>query len=379
MFLAKGGPPLSAAGRPHLGTYVAPVNGYTERVLPLHGRLRLRLDVRDDPSRQGALHQAPRALPRGAAARHRAPPAHDVLRLRRPAGDPQHAAGRADRLHAARVPADLPPRRPDGAHDDEEPCLEASPRRCHECFPESRRRPSSCASGSSSRTSTHVDLFIAPSQFLLERYVDWGIPREKIVVEEYGRTPPPATSPSDDAGVPRPLRLLRAADPVQGRAGPARGDAMRADATVGPTTPVERSSSRPRQPRRAGRWREPHAFDPRREPRPPARDLPEPDRGAPRAHAEQRDLRRPLRARRAREPDGEHRLGVVPSLWWENSPLVIQEAFHFGRPVICSDIGGMAEKVTDGVNGLHFRPATPPASRTRSSPQRRSGAVGAAA
>ena len=46
---------------------------------------------------------------------------------------------------------------------------------------------------------------------------------------------------------------------------------------------------------------------------------------------------------------------VVPSLWWENSPLVIQEAFLHGRPVICSDIGGMAEKVTDGVNGLHFR------------------------
>ena len=46
---------------------------------------------------------------------------------------------------------------------------------------------------------------------------------------------------------------------------------------------------------------------------------------------------------------------VVPSRWWENSPLVIQEAFLHGRPVICSDIGGMAEKVTDGVNGLHFR------------------------
>jgi glycosyltransferase involved in cell wall biosynthesis len=46
---------------------------------------------------------------------------------------------------------------------------------------------------------------------------------------------------------------------------------------------------------------------------------------------------------------------VVPSIWWENSPLVIQEAFQYGRPVICSDIGGMAEKVTDGVNGLHFR------------------------
>ena len=36
---------------------------------------------------------------------------------------------------------------------------------------------------------------------------------------------------------------------------------------------------------------------------------------------------------------------VVPSRWWENSPLVIQEAFMHGRPVICSGIGGMAEKV----------------------------------
>jgi len=45
---------------------------------------------------------------------------------------------------------------------------------------------------------------------------------------------------------------------------------------------------------------------------------------------------------------------VVPSTWWENAPLVIQEAFYHGRPVICSNIGGMAEKVTDGVDGMHF-------------------------
>jgi glycosyltransferase involved in cell wall biosynthesis len=50
---------------------------------------------------------------------------------------------------------------------------------------------------------------------------------------------------------------------------------------------------------------------------------------------------------------------VVPSIWWENSPLVIQEAFMHGRPVICSDIGGMAEKVIDGVNGLHFTAGDP--------------------
>jgi glycosyltransferase involved in cell wall biosynthesis len=45
---------------------------------------------------------------------------------------------------------------------------------------------------------------------------------------------------------------------------------------------------------------------------------------------------------------------VVPSVWWENAPLVIQEAFLSGRPVIASNIGGMREKVQDGENGLHF-------------------------
>lgn len=46
---------------------------------------------------------------------------------------------------------------------------------------------------------------------------------------------------------------------------------------------------------------------------------------------------------------------IIPSIWWENSPIVIQEAFFHGRPMIASNIGGMAEKVTDGVDGLHFR------------------------
>ncbi|QVL52138.1 MAG: glycosyltransferase [Cyanobium sp. M30B3] len=44
---------------------------------------------------------------------------------------------------------------------------------------------------------------------------------------------------------------------------------------------------------------------------------------------------------------------VVPSIWWENSPVVIQEALFYGRPVIGSDIGGTAEKI-DGRGGLTF-------------------------
>jgi glycosyltransferase involved in cell wall biosynthesis len=46
---------------------------------------------------------------------------------------------------------------------------------------------------------------------------------------------------------------------------------------------------------------------------------------------------------------------LVPSTWWENSPVVIQEAYAAGRPVICSGIGGMAEKVPNRRSGLHFR------------------------
>ena len=46
---------------------------------------------------------------------------------------------------------------------------------------------------------------------------------------------------------------------------------------------------------------------------------------------------------------------VMPSIWWENSPVVIQESFLHGRPPIVGDIGGMAEKVRNGVDGLHFR------------------------
>jgi glycosyltransferase involved in cell wall biosynthesis len=46
---------------------------------------------------------------------------------------------------------------------------------------------------------------------------------------------------------------------------------------------------------------------------------------------------------------------VAPSIWWENSPVVIQEAFASNVPLLVSDIGGMAEKVRPGVDGLHFR------------------------
>ena len=47
---------------------------------------------------------------------------------------------------------------------------------------------------------------------------------------------------------------------------------------------------------------------------------------------------------------------VVPSIWPDNAPLVVQEAFLAGLPVVASRIGGLPEMVTDGVNGLLFEP-----------------------
>jgi glycosyltransferase involved in cell wall biosynthesis len=47
---------------------------------------------------------------------------------------------------------------------------------------------------------------------------------------------------------------------------------------------------------------------------------------------------------------------VVPSLWFENSPLAIQEAIACRTPLLVSDLGGMRELVEPGVNGLRFPP-----------------------
>ena len=146
-------------------------------VSDVHGLRRLRLLLgRLPPSKQVLTRVLPR-LPARPAAGRRALPAHRLHRLRHGAGGAQHAAGRADRLLAARVPADLPPRRPDGPH---------------QATTSSARRSRRGAATSASRTSAAADLlhaqalhpvppslvdhFIAPSDYVRERYVDWGIP-----------------------------------------------------------------------------------------------------------------------------------------------------------------------------------------------------------
>ena len=50
---------------------------------------------------------------------------------------------------------------------------------------------------------------------------------------------------------------------------------------------------------------------------------------------------------------------LIPSIWYENSPLTIHEAYICGIPVITSNIGGMAELVPHNKSGLQFEVNNP--------------------
>jgi glycosyltransferase involved in cell wall biosynthesis len=219
---------------------------------------------------------------------------------------------------------------------DEEPCMEESPRRCHECFPEISPQDFFMRKRFVQSQMELVDLFIAPSKFLGERYVDWGIPEEKIRVEEYGRLPlghaPPTARRkkrnrfgffgqfSHYKGVNVVLKAARrlAEDGVEARIW-LHGANLEIQPQEFQDEFAELLEESGESVEMVGRY----------------------DHDQLGSLMENVDW------------------VVVPSRWWENSPLVIQEAFMHGRPVICSDIGGMAEKVTDGVDGLHFRAGDP--------------------
>jgi glycosyltransferase involved in cell wall biosynthesis len=219
---------------------------------------------------------------------------------------------------------------------DDEPCLEASPRRCHTCFPSISPQRFFVRKQFISAHLSHVDAFIAPSRFLRDRFVDWGLPADKVHVEEYGRLPMPGRVETPD----RPRNRFG----FFGQLNPSKGIAVLLEAMQ-----LMAESDPARDDAKAHLWVhganlefQAEAFQRR------FHDL---------LDATRSNVTFAGRYDQSRVPALMSRIDwvVVPSIWWENSPLVIQEAFAHGRPVICSDMGAMLEKVTHGVNGLHFR------------------------
>ena len=66
-------------------------------------------------------------------------------------------------------------------------CDHASPARCHECFPQTTAQAFLLRQRFIQAQLSLVDLFLAPSRFLMNKYVEWGIPAGKIRFEDYGR------------------------------------------------------------------------------------------------------------------------------------------------------------------------------------------------
>lgn len=220
---------------------------------------------------------------------------------------------------------------------DDRLCRRASPRRCHECFPDITPQDFFLRERFIKGHLEEVDVFLAPSQQLLERYAEWGVPRARLQFEEYGRTMPKRPAPVPQTEHPErrfgffgQLSHFKGAEVmVRAMAHAARSELPAHLWIYGGNLDLQTAEFQ-------ADWKE----------------LSEEveDVITLGGSYEHEDLPKLI---------GQVGWVIVPSIWWENSPLVIQEAFMHGRPVICSDIGGMAEKVTDGVNGLHFRAGDP--------------------
>jgi glycosyltransferase involved in cell wall biosynthesis len=220
--------------------------------------------------------------------------------------------------------------------DSYELCDHASPRRCNQCFPHIPVARFYLRERFIKSALSAVDLFIAPSRQLRERYIEWGIPAEKIVFEDYGRLPVTADPEPPEAGERHRIGYFGQITRYKG-----------VDVLLEAMKLLAQDETPVRLTLHGANLEHQHAdFQAR------INEL----------LAQTAEV---VRFAGRYEPSmlpgllAEVDWVVVPSVWWENSPLVIQEAQMHGRPVICSAIGGMAEKVRDGVDGLHFTVGDP--------------------
>jgi len=215
-------------------------------------------------------------------------------------------------------------------------CTRSSPAECNVCFADIAPAQFMRRELFIKSFFAECDAFVSPSHFLLDRFAAWGLPREKLHMFENGLDGGEA-APARQAG--RDGRRNRFG--YFGQLTPFKGAKVLVEAVsrVPPDIWGDDSTL--------------NIFGGNLEVQP---------------EAFQQEFKRLIQqaGRRVRffgsykSPDLPQLMReidwvVVPSTWWENSPVVIQEAFFHGRPIITSDIGGMAEKIRHNVDGLHFR------------------------
>jgi len=170
----------------------------------------------------------------------------------------------------------------------------------------------------------HVNLFVAPSPALAREFERLGIPPDRLRVSDYGMPPLPRRPPR-----PRGPRLAIGfvGTLVWHKGAHVLLEALR-------RLPPDRVS--------LTLLGDPEAFPGyTRALRAAARGLPVTFAG-------------PFEGARTSDVYAALDVLVVPSLWPENSPLVIHEAFQAGVPVVAARVGGIPDLVGDGISGLLY-------------------------
>lgn len=221
---------------------------------------------------------------------------------------------------------------------DRQRCNGSSPSACHGCFPEIGSDRFLLRERFIKTHLAVVDRFVAPSRFLRQRYVDWGLPGERIEVIANAR-------PAQEAAPHRQAPGRRASFGYFGNLNPWKGvlPLLQAAQLLRASGEIEFSLRI-----HGGAPFQSEAFT-------TALDTALAGTEGVVTHCG------PYGREEVPALMAEVDWVVMPSIWWENAPLVIQEAFQHRRPPLVSAIGGMAEMVRDEIDGLHVRPGDPAA------------------
>ena len=204
-------------------------------------------------------------------------------------------------------------------------CNKAAVSDCTKCFPSHSPSDFFLRKNYVLDQFSYVDEFVSPSTFLAKRYIEWGIPAEKMHVIEN-------VLPELAAVPPRTLRdnEKRTRFAFFGQVNPYKGIDILLQALV--LLPEELKTQITLDIHGANLDIQTSDFKEKVE------KLLEKTEGMV-------ELRGPYESEQLRSRIADCDWVVIPSIWWENSPVVIQEAIHFGRPLIGSNIGGMKEKI----------------------------------
>jgi glycosyltransferase involved in cell wall biosynthesis len=211
-------------------------------------------------------------------------------------------------------------------------CEAPDMRACHRCFPEHSQQAFYMRELFIRRFLEEVDRFVSPSHFLRERFLAWGLPPERFTVMENPLTPMAVES-----------RETR------------RGDGPVLIGFFGQVSELKGlgvlfAAARLLEERGWKGLIEVHGVS-----------YPQPEllqvrldrimAAIPGNVVMQGPYRNAHVGRLMQACDAV----VVPSIWWENSPVVVREAEAAGVAVIGADLGGVGEKVAALPQGILFR------------------------